>query len=140
MSKLKPELSQKSKYYISKHRYYELKHFCLQYPEWRRELYSISSLVKPRLEEHIASGLHGDKTVQAAEIRELYLAKMKVVEQSALAADPDLCKWLLKAVTEGWSFDQLNARERIPCSRDTWYDRYRKFFYILDHSRNLQRL
>lgn len=140
MSKLKPELSQKSKYYISKHRYYELKHFCLQYPEWRRELYSISSLVKPRLEEHIVNGLHGDKTVQAAEIRELYLAKMKVVEQSALAADPDLYKWLLKAVTEGWSFDQLNARERIPCSRDTWYDRYRKFFYILDHSQKIQRL
>ena len=34
MSRTRPELSKKNKYYISKHRYYELKHFCLQYPEW----------------------------------------------------------------------------------------------------------
>lgn len=25
-----------SEYRISKHRYYELKHFCLQYPDWKR--------------------------------------------------------------------------------------------------------
>ena len=33
---LRPELSSKNKYYIDKHRYYELKHFCLQYPEWKK--------------------------------------------------------------------------------------------------------
>ena len=32
----KPELSKKSKYWIPRHRYYELKHFCLQYPEWEK--------------------------------------------------------------------------------------------------------
>ena len=25
----------KTEYSLSKHRYYELKHFCLQYPEWK---------------------------------------------------------------------------------------------------------
>ena len=29
----------KSEFTLSKHRFYELKHFCLQYPEWRK-LYS----------------------------------------------------------------------------------------------------
>lgn len=29
---MRPELSQKNPYWIGKHRYYELKHFCLQYP------------------------------------------------------------------------------------------------------------
>ena len=29
----------KTEYTLSKHRFYELKHFCLQYPEWKR-LYS----------------------------------------------------------------------------------------------------
>ena len=33
---LRSELSSKNKYYIDKHRCYELKHFCLQYPEWER--------------------------------------------------------------------------------------------------------
>lgn len=32
------EVSKRNKYYISKHRYYELKHFCLQYPEWKHAL------------------------------------------------------------------------------------------------------
>ena len=26
----------KSEYELSKHRFYELKHFCLQYPEWKK--------------------------------------------------------------------------------------------------------
>lgn len=29
---IRPEVSQKNPYWIGKHRYYELKHFCLQYP------------------------------------------------------------------------------------------------------------
>ena len=29
-----PEISEKNEYWISRHRYYELKHFCLQYKEW----------------------------------------------------------------------------------------------------------
>lgn len=28
---IRPEVSKKSKYWIERHRYYELKHFCLQY-------------------------------------------------------------------------------------------------------------
>lgn len=35
-----PELSKKNTYWIEKHRYYELKHFCLQYPIWK-EAYHI---------------------------------------------------------------------------------------------------
>lgn len=27
----------KTEYQLSKHRFYELKHFCLQYPEWKKE-------------------------------------------------------------------------------------------------------
>lgn len=43
---IRPETSKKNKYWIPRHRYHELKHFCLQYPEcmswcqnekWRRE-------------------------------------------------------------------------------------------------------
>ena len=33
---VRPELSKKNRYWISKARYYELKHFCLQYPGWRK--------------------------------------------------------------------------------------------------------
>ena len=33
---IRPEVSVKNKYWISRHRYYELKHFCLQYGEWKQ--------------------------------------------------------------------------------------------------------
>ncbi|MDR3050714.1 MAG: hypothetical protein LBU67_03220, partial [Oscillospiraceae bacterium] len=33
---VRPEISEKSKYWIERHRYYELKHFCLQYPVWQK--------------------------------------------------------------------------------------------------------
>ncbi len=32
---IRPEISQNNEYWISKHRYYELKHFCMQYPLWK---------------------------------------------------------------------------------------------------------
>ena len=29
-------ISENNKYWIDKHRHYELKHFCLQYPMWKK--------------------------------------------------------------------------------------------------------
>ena len=62
MSYVKSELSQNNKYWIPRHRYFELKHFCLQYPEWKKkyiellDTYSLPRLNnnKPRLEKHIS--------------------------------------------------------------------------------------
>lgn len=34
------------KYNISKHRFLELKHHCMQYQEWRRELATLTDTVK----------------------------------------------------------------------------------------------
>ena len=33
---IRPETSKKNKYWIPRHRYHELKHFCLQYPLWKK--------------------------------------------------------------------------------------------------------
>lgn len=33
---IRSEISKKNKYFIDKHRYYELKHFCLQYKYWKK--------------------------------------------------------------------------------------------------------
>lgn len=41
---IRPELSKKNPYWIEKHRYYELKHFCLQYPIWRQAYNSLGGL------------------------------------------------------------------------------------------------
>ena len=35
---ISPEISKKSRWWIPRERYYELKHFSMQYPEWKKVL------------------------------------------------------------------------------------------------------
>lgn len=67
--------------------------------------------------------------------RALYLGRMELVEKAAREADPYLASSILKAVTEGYPFTYLKSRLEIPCSRDMYYDRYRRFFWLLDQIR-----
>ena len=41
---IRPEVSEKNKYWIERHRYYELKHFCLQYYIWKRAYSALDGL------------------------------------------------------------------------------------------------
>ena len=131
--KLKPELSKKNKYWIDKNRYYELKYFCLQYPLWKRAHLDLDGLKTSSCElVRTSDGMLRDSVAICASERELYSSRMAVVEKAARDADPYLANYILKAVTEGYSYTYLESMLEIPCSRDTYYDRYRKFFWLLD--------
>lgn len=39
---VRADISKKNAYWIDKHRYYELKHFCLQYPIWAKTYAELS--------------------------------------------------------------------------------------------------
>lgn len=132
---IRPELSEKNRYWLEKHRYYELKHFCLQYPIWKKAYLDLDGFGSRPTEVAIFSNLHSDPTARCAAIRLFYLKKMEMVEQTAIAADSDLTSYILKGVTEGWSYNSLKARFEIPCSKDTYYDRYRRFFWLLNKER-----
>ena len=130
---IRPEISEKNKYYIDKHRHYELKHFCLQYPNWKRE-YSSCCDIGPnlsRFEQLYSNGGKSDPTLSWALRREEYSKKIELVEKAAKETDYILYKYILKAVTEGLSYTYLKSVLRIPCSKDTYYNRYRKFFWLL---------
>ena len=131
MGEIKAELSKKSKYWIPKHRYYELKHFCLQYPEWKKE-YMLAQF-KMEVSPIIVKGQKAQgRPVENLEIsRGEIFEKLDLVERTCHDADPILAKWLLKSVTEGVSFTRLKMLYDIPCERDMFYDRYRKFFWLL---------
>ena len=103
---IRPELSEKNPYWIEKHRYYELKHFCLQYPIWRKAYASLNGF--------------NSKPIDWA---------MFIV--TSTLGDP----YILKAVTEGWSYDILKVRLGIPCCKDTYYELYRRFFWLLNRER-----
>lgn len=135
---IRPEISEKNKYYICKHRHYELKHFCLQYPTWRREYAALNSpvIASSATEKMPSNNIPGDPTSKFAMKRAYYSERIGMIEQIAMEADSFLWEYILKAVTEGLSFTQLKSRLGIPCSRDTYYDRYRRFFWLLSESRN----
>ena len=52
-----------------------------------------------------------------------------------MEADEYLYEYIMKAVTEGLPYTYLQTVMDIPCSRDTYYDRYRKFFWLLSKMR-----
>ena len=132
---IRPELSEKNKYWIERHRYYELKHFCLQYPIWRRARASIDGMAKRPMEVVIFSGTVGSPTERAAAAREFYTERMQMVEDCTDETDSDLASYILKAVTEGLSYEHLCTRIGIPCCRDTYYEMYRRFFWLLNKAR-----
>lgn len=137
MAKLKPELSKKNKYWIDRNRYYELKYFCLQYPLWKRVHEDL--IAAPISSYHLTRTSEGtlrDPIALCAAERELYSSRMVVIEKAARDSDPYLASYIFKAVTEGYSFTYLESVLEIPCSRDTYYDRYRKFFWLLDRYKN----
>lgn len=135
---MRAELSGKNKYWVEKHRYYELKHFCLQYPFWKRAYSEIDWLYGQDFNPsaYSKSNLPADPTYHLAEKRVKYFHRMEMVEQAAINADPELASYILKGVTEGASYTYLKSRLEIPCSRDTYYDRYRRFFWLLNKSRD----
>lgn len=134
---VRPELSKKNKYWIDKHRYYELKYFCLQYPLWKKayELLDGMRICSYDL-VYSPSSSHSDLTGTCVEERSIYFERMQTIEQAAIEADPYLASYILKAVTEGYSYNYLQTALNIPCSRDMYYDRYRRFFWLLNKSRN----
>lgn len=133
---IRPSLSEKNRYWIEKHRYYELKHFCLQYPIWKKAYASLDSLSNRPVDlAAIKSTGISDPTVKCAEARLYFIERMDMIQQAADDADPELSYYILKGVTEGRSYDYLKTNFNIPCSKDTYYDRYRKFFWFLNKAR-----
>ena len=135
---IRPELSIKNKYRIDKHRHYELKHFCLQYPEWKRAYADFSDPTIPlsTIERVPTSNLPGDPTAKRAVMKAHYQERMDLIEKIAMETDKCLYDYILKAVTENLSYTYLRSRLGIPCGRDMYYDRYRRFFWLLNQARN----
>lgn len=133
---IRPELSEKNPYWIEKHRYYELKHFCLQYPIWKQVRDSLNGFSKNSMNIVTFTGDFGDPTAKCAETRVLYSERMELVEKAALQTDLELGNYILEAVTQGISYDILRAKMNVPCCKETYYKLYRRFFWILDQLRN----
>lgn len=134
---IRPEVSRKNRYWISKHRHYELKHFCLQYSDWKKTYAYLDepSVAASRMERLSSGNQIGDPTANLALQKAYYLDRIRLIERIAKEADQYLCDYILKAVTEGLSYTCLKFKMEIPCGRDMFYDRYRRFFWLLSKAR-----
>lgn len=135
---VRPEISMKHKYWIGKHRYYELKHFCLQYVFWKNIHTALNNLSTPlsMIERVPSDNMPSDPTAKRAILKAYYSEKIDLIEKTATETDEYLYTYILKAVTEGLSYPYLKSKYDIPCSRDTYYDRYRRFFWLLDKAKD----
>lgn len=134
---IRPEISEKNKYWIDRHRYYELKHFCLQYPTWKEtyRTYEEPCISSSTFEQMRSSNIPSDPTAKYAMLKAQYAERIEMIEEAAKTADKDLYKYILKAITEGLSYTYMKTRMDIPCGKDMYYDRYRRFFWILNQIR-----
>ena len=130
---IRPEISEKNTYWISKHRYYELRHFCMQYNDWLRcyaSLDGASSVSGSILKQRAASEL-ADPTAKYAEAKLYFRERLDMVTRIATEAAGDLDNYMILAVTQGLPYSKLMP----PCCKEVWYTMYRRFFWLLDKAR-----
>ena len=130
---IRNEVSKKNPYYISKHRLLELKHFCMQYEEWRQEYVRLTVLQSYGYGKIPGSGVSDKVSKVALRAAELD-GYMKMIVKCCKEADESIWTYIFEGVTCGVSYGVLVARG-IPCGKDYYYDKYRKFFWLLDKVR-----
>ncbi|MBR2258565.1 MAG: hypothetical protein IJ899_14795 [Blautia sp.] len=131
---VRSDFSKRSKWWLSKHRFLELYHYCLQYREWKAELESLDG--RRAVGYDAAPGGGGessDPTYNLARRRAELEEKILNVEECAYEADGELAKYILLGVTDdSATYNFMDKRLNIPCGKNTYYDRRRKFYYLLD--------
>ena len=102
---------------------------------WKKAYADFDDMGMPlsMIENVPTSNLPGDPTAKRALMKAQYLEKMELIEKAAMEADRYLHNYILKAVTENLSYTYLKLD--IPCGKDMYYDRYRRFFWILNDIR-----
>ncbi|MCI8582364.1 MAG: hypothetical protein HFH13_04435 [Dorea sp.] len=122
------------KYEISKHRFLELYHFCMQYQEWENKLKYEKDTVKGmgNMDGIHGSGGMGSATEQLVIRRMRLREKCELIEQTAIEADSELYPYIIEGVTKEYaSYKYLKQAKGIPCGKDMYYNRRRKFYWLL---------
>ena len=98
----KPELSRKNPYHLPRQRYYELKHFCLQYDDWKRELRLLKGWKSGGYDTNgvIKQNTTSDPTEQCALLRVYYSSKLDMISNCLTQLDPAIAPYILRGVTE----------------------------------------
>lgn len=111
-----------TEYCIGKHRFYELRHFCLQYPEWKA-LYSTLDGWGSEI------GVNEGDTTSRDGIRRADLRRnMEMIEETCREEGGEYAEMLLQYVTTG-------GKLKLKASQKDFWLYYRKFFWALSGKR-----
>lgn len=131
MDKVRKRDMKLSDYNISRAKYNELKYFCMQHEEKKREIhnsYGLGAVVSNGMPK---GSTPGNPTERAAIRNAMLQSDVELIERTAMEADSDMYQWLLKNVTEGIPYEWLN----VPRGRRQFYEARRYFFYLLSQKR-----
>ena len=135
MPNIRMQHSPNGKYYISRCAFRTVYNYCLMFHEWEAEYHNSVGLRSTHSDG--GSGTPGDPTAsQAMRLKDIG-ERIELIRQTAYETEPLLYPYLLDAVTtEGLTFDMLKARG-MPCERDMYYDRRRRFYWQMSKHLNL---
>lgn len=121
-------------YGISKFAYRELCNFCLQYQDKKARTEELRDPYKsPQVTGLPHGGGIGNPTEAAAEKAAALSRDIDQIETAVRTAAPEIYQSLLKNVTQGIQYDYME----VPCGRRQFYERRRKFYYILAKKRGI---
>lgn len=122
--------SAKSKYFIPKETFLTVIHYCKQYPMWETELsITLDQSKAIRYDgDRVQTSNQYDPTAEPAIKRADIARKKEQVDQVAQLVAGSTYKWLIMGVCYDMPYYVLKQKG-IPCGKDMYYDRRRKFYY-----------
>lgn len=126
------------KYGISAKRYKELCGFCEQYPEWKEELNELEPTTKSQCIDgmpYAQTNNINDETCDLAIKRANVSKRIKMIEETAKEASPEMWEYIIKSACYEQPFWYLRDISKIPMSEASFLDRRRYFFYLLSKKR-----
>ena len=107
------------KWDISNHAFYQAYHFAMRYKEFKDILrYKTNTVGSPKFGDTTGSGVTKSATEELAIKRAWAKKNYKMIEESAKQADQQTYKYLKTVMN-------------IPAGRNYFYEKRRKFYYIL---------
>lgn len=133
MAEVRAELSKKNQWWIPKHAFYTAYHYALQYNDWKHEHSVLDGAVGTVVADGMPRASSIGNITQNTGIKRAELAdKMRLIEETVKEVDEALYPWLIIAVTkEGINYNYLHTMMRMPCSRNSYYNKRRQFYYLL---------
>lgn len=130
------KMSYEGKYKLSRSEYNAAKWYAYRFNEWLDEYNSLKDSVSAISYENAdmphAVNKTSNPTETLAERRAVLREKMDRITRICQTAGGDLSDYLFKAVVnENVTYSTLKALMDIPCSANTFYDRRRKFYWLL---------